>query len=220
MVKAVVFDLWQTLAAWPEEKSVELRQAWSQTLGVSPGALDELWNGDDLYRLRESGPIAAAIAALYEKLGVDADLDGLLARRLDLTRAALVPVPGALSTLAELRRRGIATGLVSNCTEEVPLVWEESRFAGLLDVTVFSARAGHVKPDRRIYELACERLGVHPFECLFVGDGANGELQGAARVGMTPVLIHPPGQQPPWDGLEDWSGLRITSIPQVLGLVA
>ncbi len=220
MVKAVVFDLWQTLAAWPEERSVELRQAWSLSLGVTPDALDELWYGDELYRLRESGPIAGAVAALYEKLGVDGDVQDLLARRLELTRDALVPVPGAVSTLAELRRRDVATGLVSNCTEEVALVWEESRFAGLLDVTVFSASAGYVKPDRRIYELACERLDVHPSECLFVGDGANGELQGAARVGMTPVLIHPPGGQAPWDGLEDWSGLRITSIPQVLDLIA
>ena len=220
MVKAVVFDLWQTLAAWPEQNSVELRQEWSRSLGVSPRALDELWDSDELYRLRETGPIAGAIAALHERLGADTDVEELLARRTDVTRAALVPVPGALLTLAELRRRGTATALVSNCTEEVPLVWEESRFAGLLDVTIFSARAGYVKPDRRIYELACASLAVEPSECLFVGDGANGELEGAARVGMTPVLIHPPGEQPPWDGLQSWSGLRITSIPQVLDLLA
>ena len=36
---------------------------------------------------------------------------------------------------------------------------------------------------------------------------------------MRPVLIHPPGEQPPWDGLASWDGLRINSIPQVLELV-
>jgi hypothetical protein len=36
---------------------------------------------------------------------------------------------------------------------------------------------------------------------------------------MTPVLIHPPGERPRWEGLEDWSGPRVTSIPQVLDLV-
>jgi FMN phosphatase YigB (HAD superfamily) len=55
--------------------------------------------------------------------------------------------------------------------------------------------------------------------CLFVGDGANDELGGATRVGMTPVLVHPAGEVPAWDGLESWSGLRITAIPQVLALV-
>jgi len=38
-------------------------------------------------------------------------------------------------------------------------------------------------------------------------------------VGMTPVLIHTAGQDPAWEGLRDWSGLRITSIPQVLELL-
>jgi hypothetical protein len=37
---------------------------------------------------------------------------------------------------------------------------------------------------------------------------------------MTPVLVHPPDEDPPWDGLAEWRGLRVTAIPQVLELVA
>lgn len=219
MIRAVVFDLWQTLAVWPEEKSSALRRAWATTLDVSVDRIDELWYGGDLYRQRETGPIAAAIAALYEAVGATADVDAILARRLQLTREALVPVAGAVSTVLELRDRGIATGLISNCTEEVALVWEDTSFAGLFDVAVFSATAGCMKPDARIYELALEALGVTAEETLFVGDGANDELAGAERVGMTPVLVHQEGQDPFWDGLRDWSGLRVTSIPQVLDLL-
>ena len=76
-----------------------------------------------------------------------------------------------------------------------------------------------MKPDREIYELACTGLGVDPSDCLFVGDGANDELRGAERAGMTPVLVHPRGEDPRWDGLGDWSGLRVDAIPQVLDLV-
>jgi putative hydrolase of the HAD superfamily len=219
VVRAVVFDLWQTLAAWPEEKSVELRRTWADALEVAGPELDELWHGEELYRLRETGPIAGALAALYERLGVEGDVGELLARRLELTREALVPVPGSLATLAELRQRGLALGLISNCTEEVALVWDESPFAGLFDVAVFSATAGCAKPDAAIYELALRGLGVPASESLFVGDGANDELAGAARAGMTPVLVQLDGP-PAWNGLEDWSGLRIRSIPQVLELVA
>ena len=125
------------------------------------------------------------------------------------TRGVVVPVAGAIETLEELRRRDIATALVSNCTEEVALVWEESPFAGLLDVAVFSATAGCMKPDPRIYELALEGLGVRAADALFVGDGANDELAGVERTGMTPVLVQPDGADPPWgDGLERWPGLR------------
>jgi putative hydrolase of the HAD superfamily len=77
-----------------------------------------------------------------------------------------------------------------------------------------------MKPARQIYERACAELGVEPAECLFVGDGANDELRGAQDVGMRPVLIHREGEEPHWENLREWNGLRITSIPQVLELVA
>lgn len=98
-------------------------------------------------------------------------------------------------------------------------VWDESPFAGLFDAVVLSATAGCLKPDRRIYELVLAELGIDASECLFVGDRANDELEGARRVGMTPVLVHPEGDEPVWDGLGDWTDLRITAIPQVLALV-
>lgn len=219
MIRAVLFDLWQTLAVWPEEKSSALRRAWARTLDVPVDRVDELWYGGDLYRLRETGPIAPAIAALHEAVGATAEVDEIVARRLDLTRGALVPVAGAVATVRELRDRGVATGLISNCTEEVALVWDDTPFAGLFDVTVFSATARCMKPDAQIYGLALEALEVPARATLFVGDGANDELAGAERVGMTPVLFHPEGQGPLWDGLRGWTGLRVTSIPQVLDLL-
>jgi putative hydrolase of the HAD superfamily len=219
VVRAVVFDLWQTLAVWPEERSVALRRWWSESLGVAAERIDELWYGGDVYELRESGPIAPAIARLHETLGVAGDVDEVLARRLELTREALVPVEGALPTLAALRARGVATGLVSNCTEEVPLVWDETPFAGVFDAAVFSAAAGCLKPDPRIYERVLAELGVRASEALFVGDGANDELEGARRVGMTPVLVCGRDGAPAWDGLVGWSGLRVAAIPQVLELL-
>jgi putative hydrolase of the HAD superfamily len=219
VVQAVVFDLWQTLAVWPDDESHDLRRRWSDRLGITVEELDEHWHGTERYRRRETGPIADAIEALHDAIAAEVDIEEVLAWRLELTRSALVPTAGVVATLAELRRRAISTGLISNCTEEVALVWEETPFAELFDSAVFSAIAGCMKPDRAIYELSCSGLDVDPTECLFVGDGANDELQGAQAVGMTPVLFHREGQDLRWDGLRDWPGLRITAIPQVLDLV-
>jgi putative hydrolase of the HAD superfamily len=217
VIRAVVFDLWHTLAIWPEEQSAEVRRIWSSALGVPVDRVEELWLGEDLYRLRETGPIAPAIEALQKALGSSADVAEMIARRSELTREALVPVDGSLETLRELRERGVRTGLISNCTEEVALVWDETPFAGLLDVAIFSATAGCMKPDRQIYELALAKLGVPASDALFVGDGANDELRGAREVGMTPVLAELDGAPP--SGVRDWDGLRVTAIPQVLDLV-
>lgn len=220
MLRAVVFDLWNTLAFWPEEESRRLRRRWAASLGVAPEAIDELWYAPGAYERRESGPIADALAAVHTSLGVNGDVAALLESRLEVARRALVPIPGAVETLGELRVRGFRLGLVSNCTEEVALVWDESPFAELFDAAVFSATAGCMKPDRRIYEQMLAALGVAAEEALFVGDGANDELEGARRVGMTAVLVRHVEEGPLWDGLESWDGPQIASIPQVLDLVA
>ena len=218
-VRAVVFDLWDTIVAFRPDESERSHRTIAERIGVPYERFREVWYGDELYRSRNTGPLAPCFSAACEALGVEADVDELVGWRREFMRRELVPRPGLLETLEGLRARGLRVGLISNCTEEVADCWPETSFAPLFDGAVFSATAGLAKPDPEIYRLAARELGVEPEECLFVGDGANDELRGARDVGMTPVLIHRKGQDPPWENLRDWDGLRITSIPQVLGLV-
>jgi putative hydrolase of the HAD superfamily len=218
--RAVVFDLWETLIRWPRDESRELRERWSEQLGVTPKRLEELWYGPGAYERRESGPLLPILRAICEECGSDADPNDVFAWRVELARKALVAPPETIAALKELRRRRCLLGVISNCTEDVAIVWPETELAPLFDAALFSATAGCMKPHPRIYALACSELGIEPGECLFVGDGANDELAGAARAGMTPVLIHRAGEEPEWDGLREWPGLRVTSIPEVLELVA
>ena len=103
------------------------------------------------------------------------------------------------------------------CSEDVPIVWPETEFAGRFDTETFSATTGLKKPDAEIYLYTARILDVEASECYFVGDGANDELAGAARAGMTPVLMAT-GREPDWPEVREWSGLRVTSIPEVLEL--
>lgn len=219
MFRAVVFDLWMTLVTPPRHAFDEFRRTWSEALDVPTERLDAVWLDAEGYRRRETGPIRDAIVDVGERLAIDVEVEAILALRLEFMRDVLVPDAGVVETLTELRRRGMRTALVSNSTEDVALVWAETPFAGLFDTAVFSATAGFMKPDREIYELALRELPASASETLFVGDGANDELEGARVVGMTPVLVQP-GVAPQWDGLEGWQGRRIASIPEVLELVA
>lgn len=218
-VRAVVFDLWDTIVDFVPDDGDALHRRIADRLGVPYERFREVWYAEELVRSRNVGPLAICFGTACRILGVEADVEELVGWRRDLTRHALVPRAGLLETLAELRARGLGVGLVSNCTEEVADVWPETSFARLFDVAVFSATVGIAKPEPAIYRLAASRLGVEPAECLFVGDGANDELRGARDVGMTPVLIHAAGKDPIWDGLRDWQGSRIQCLPQVLELV-
>jgi putative hydrolase of the HAD superfamily len=216
--RAVVFDLWDTIVEFVPDEADALHRRIAKRLGVSYERFQEVWYSEEAVRRRGVGPIAPCFTAACEALGVEADVEELVSWRRDLTRKALVPRTGLVETLIELRERGLRVGLVSNCTEEVVDVWPDTSFARFFDAAVFSATAGCAKPDPKIYELATDALGVASFECLFVGDGANDELGGAERVGMTPVLIHRAGEDPPWEGLCGWPGLRVTSVSDVLDL--
>ena len=83
---------------------------------------------------------------------------------------------------------------------------------------MLSFDAGLAKPDARIYELALNGLGVRGERCLYVGDGSDGELSGAANAGMTAVLIRAPYDRA--DGArEAWTGEAISAIPEVIDLL-
>jgi len=214
VTRAVVFDLWDTLVDFDVEGSIAVQTAMAKRFGRDPEEFRRAWN--DTRATRETGPLAPSLAAF----GAD---EALVRELVELRTAAarrwLVPREGVIETLRELGARGLARGLISVCSEEVAVLWDESPFRGLFEATVFSCSVGLAKPDPRIYLLACEQLGVEPAEALFVGDGANDELAGAERVGMRGVLIHRPGKAPYWPGALDWPGARVTSIPEVLELI-
>jgi len=206
-LRAVIFDLWETLIDWDADAAAAMVGRVSELAG---GDFTDRWNRS---QTRYVGPIRPALA----EAGVPAAvLEEVCAMRLEYIRESVVPRPGAVETLRELRRRGLLVGLITVCTEDVERIWPESEFAGLFDAEVFSSQVGLSKPDPRIYALCAELLGVEPGEAVFVGDGANDELAGAQRAGMRALLIHRPGDPPLWPEVQTWDGLRVTSIPQVL----
>jgi putative hydrolase of the HAD superfamily len=212
---AVIFDLWQTLVPWDMDGANRFYDEMAEAVGIEPERFREAWYSG--HADRATGPIADHLRGLFQELGVEPDLEELLAMRREWAKRSLRPRPDALETLAELRRRGHRLGLISVCSQDVPHVWNETPLAGALDELVFSCDVGLSKPDPRIYEIACNRLGVGPADCLFVGDGANDELPGAERVGMTAVQLRVPGEEVTEPGKE-WRGATISSLDEVLEL--
>jgi putative hydrolase of the HAD superfamily len=212
-MKAVIFDLWDTLVEWPVADAEVLKQELAALVTVNPEEFERRWRGG--YRASQTGPLADS----YRALGLpDEHIKAHVAARHAFARRSLRLRGGARETMAQLRERGVKLGLITVCSEEVPAAWPETELAGLFDAETFSSDSGLMKPDPEIYLTTARALGVDPADAMFVGDGANDELGGAARVGMTPVLFVPRGE-PQWKGLAGWNGLRITTLDEVLALV-
>jgi putative hydrolase of the HAD superfamily len=117
-------------------------------------------------------------------------------------------VPPALDALD---RTGATIGIVSNFE-----MWLEDLLGrlGVRDrfaVRVISGVEGIEKPDPAIYRLALDRAGVAAADAAFVGDNPEFDVEPAAAIGMTPVLIDRRGRHPAF------TGLRITDLRQLAG---
>lgn len=100
---------------------------------------------------------------------------------------------GAIDTLQTLRQRGYRLGLVSNIDErEFREFLAHPPFAACFDATLSSEAAGSCKPDSGIFRIALEQAGCSAKDAVFVGDTPAHDIDGAAALGMTTVLIHEP----------------------------
>jgi putative hydrolase of the HAD superfamily len=224
--QAVIFDLFGTLIddfaasarsvvtemaaalALPHE---QFMSAWNETLEMRIiGAFETV-----------EANIEYVLNAMNEHARVE-QIQRAVEVRMKCIGRVLQPRPDAVSTLAQLKTQGFQLGLISNASIEIPMLWGETAFADLIDEPIFSSRVGMKKPDIRIYQLACERLGVGPESCLYVGDGEDLELAAAAKVGLNPVLIRSPNKQymsASHQEAKEWQGATVTRLSEILQLV-
>lgn len=226
--RAVIFDLFGTLVddlRYPRRQEVKHRRWKAEAATILQVPIEDFTRAwSETLPLQSIGAIKGPLEPykfICEVLGSNVSEEQLkcaVSIGLEYVRCALRPREGALETLSRLREADISTGLMSNCLADTSDLWPSTPFAGLFDASILSFEVGMVKPDPGIYELACERLGVEPSDCLFVGDGGSNELTGATNAGMDAVLIRAPGDTENGDR-EDWQGIRISSVTEVLTLV-
>jgi putative hydrolase of the HAD superfamily len=221
--RAVLFDFFGTLTCSVQRGPQHA--AIARSLGCDPDALVAVL--DRSFHARARGRFGSAEATLRwasRQAGGDPGRDTVRAAQAARVDALLTDTrlrPDAVATLRALRRRGLRTAVVSDCTYELPAFLPRLPVAPLLDARVFSVEVGRCKPDPAMYLTACRRLGVPPRECLYVGDGGSRELTGARAVGMTAVRLAAPdlGNHLVFDADLDWPGPSVTSLDEAVGLV-
>ncbi|MER6205899.1 HAD-IA family hydrolase [Streptomyces sp. NPDC001642] len=116
-----------------------------------------------------------------------ADLADALHGRSQVSEAWL-PYPDTGEILRSLRGRGIPVAVVSNIGWDIRPVFRDHRVDALMDAYVLSFECGVKKPDPRIFQTACDRLGVAPDDALMVGDEPVADI-GAAGLGCRVHLV-------------------------------
>jgi putative hydrolase of the HAD superfamily len=204
VVEAVLFDWNNTLVqfTWDDELLAEGHRAGLLAVGSGTDPADFTSRYREVV-LRRATP-DDDYGDLLRELGVD-DVDRFADAEHEAWRPALAVLGSAHALLDSLHARGAKTGLVANSWPDPGrLLRADAARLGLaerLDAMVFSEEVGSRKPQPEIFLHVLGLLGVEPEHAVFVGDGLETDVRGAARVGMTTV-------QALWFRAEDTPGIE------------
>ncbi|MFH1143163.1 MAG: HAD family hydrolase, partial [Candidatus Eisenbacteria bacterium] len=188
---AVLFDLFHTLI---DLSAAPAHTSTPRLLGIEAAVWSRVVMEESPHHAlgTEIDPVES-IRRIAHRINPAIPMERILAAarcRPERFRAALLQVrPEVLELLGDLRRLGLRLGLISNAGLDEIACWPESPLATLIDTALFSCREGVMKPDPEIYLRAAGRLGARPADCLYVGDGASREHEGASAAGMHTVLM-------------------------------
>lgn len=202
--KAFIFDLYGTLLSSPPPT---LHREIPRVLGVKAGAWLNLVRNKLLTQPFGSAEELAHFICEELAPGYDGERE---ARCVEIITGQLEHVetlPGTISLLSFLKRRGYRLGLLSNLSSSYKQPFEESELAKHFDEHFFSCDEGTKKPDPSAYLTTCNRLGVPPEATTFVGDSFKLDVEGPRSVGMHAIQVGEPGT-----GLTETHMLGLTDL--------
>ena len=197
-IRAVVFDIGGVLEITPRGGDPahllpEMIARWESRLGLEPGVLDARITAMDtqLKSVGKDGELGTIseeewVTELARATELNPEqLDAFLRDFWDVYLGA--PNAELIAYFASLRPAYTAALLSNSMVGAREQEEERYHFAEMTDLIVYSHEVGMAKPDRRIYELTCERLGIEPAETLFVDD-APVNIAAAQAVGIHTIL--------------------------------
>ncbi len=189
MIKAVIFDLDNTLIDFMKMKRIACEQAIDAMIdsGLTLNKKEAL---EKLYKIyfKEGLEDPNIFQKFLKKTTGDVDYrklsHGIVAYR-DARTGFLKPYPGTKKILTSLKDRGLKLAIVS----DAPKIKAWIRLVNmgiddLFDIVVAYEDTGRRKPSSLPFKFALKKLKLKPEECLMVGDMPHRDMKGAKRIGI------------------------------------
>ncbi len=189
MIKAVIFDMFETLVTLFEGKTYFGENIAADT-GIDPEVFRKEWHSIENDRSTGKLSIEEGLEIVLKRLGVYSKEKVALAcsnRLLSLDDTFSNIPEESVQLLKDLKTKGIRIGLITNTFSDERDYIRKSELFPYFDVALISYEQGICKPDLRLYSKMTGLLGVEAGECLYIGDGGSKELYAAREAGMHPV---------------------------------
>jgi putative hydrolase of the HAD superfamily len=193
MIRAVIFDLDNTLVDFMAMK----RQAIDAAINAMIDAGLQLSFDEARARIEQiyqekgiefQNVFDQLLYDVFKKVDYKILSAGIIAYR-RAREAALVPYPHVYMTMTELLKMGVRLAVISDApAREAWLRLVYLNFHHLFDLVLTFDDTGERKPSPVPFKKALKLLHLKPSEALMVGDWAERDMVGAAKVGMKTVF--------------------------------
>ena len=206
MIKAVLFDLDETLCDSDTAWNIAVKEAFQRLCehepNVSQEVITEAWTAvhQKLFQQLDAGKCSMAevrdrrFGCLFKELSLPIDrameeLSDFFCSRY-LTSLRLYEDVTVLEKLHAYHVGIITNGAHDDHTDSQLSKVRHLGLSERIQSLTISGEIGVRKPNLEIFEVACERANVLPKEAIFVGDSVQNDIVGANRTGITSVLIN------------------------------
>ncbi|MBS3168309.1 HAD family hydrolase [Candidatus Woesearchaeota archaeon] len=182
-MKAIIFDLWGTLAYT------------EPFIGEVIEKINELINEKEVFtKLRRNWYTEyLTTEGFFEKLAKEIKLD-------EKTRIRVIEIwdsqiknarlyPETIETLEELKTKNIKLILISNTTPIGEQKVKKLQIEKYFDLILYSFREGITKPHKKIFEIVLEKLKLNPDDIFIIGDQLDTDKKGADSINAKFILI-------------------------------
>ena len=218
MIKAVVFDLWDTLIL---VKGVHPIIQIREFLELSNLDLyDFSLSFERAIMLKPFSSMKDAFKEVLLEFNVEPTPENVLQLSDIWTKTmGQLEFPKEIQkALLDLRSK-YKLGLLTN-TDIFSISFVRSKFniENYFDQVIMSYDVGVVKPDKEFFQLLLNKLGVEPGECLMVGDNLYNDIVPAKELGMKTLLVDFKNR---WEGKKgiETTDIRVASMEDFLNIL-
>ena len=189
MIKAVIFDMYETLITL-YESPLYFGSQIALDAGIEEDKFQRLWSVAEEDRTIGKITLEEILEKILKENGCysESKIEYIVRKRIKCKEEAFNHLHSEiLPMLWSLKEKGILIGLISNCFSEESVVIKKSILYPFFDAVCLSFDEGMQKPDQAIFCRCIDKLNVQADECLYVGDGGSCELEAAKMIGMKAV---------------------------------
>ncbi|OGI77261.1 hypothetical protein A3C57_02935 [Candidatus Nomurabacteria bacterium RIFCSPHIGHO2_02_FULL_33_12] len=184
MIKAIIFDLWETLGT----KNVGISKSLQDKFDIQKTP-DFMHLYESAVQLKKWESEENMATNFLKEFNIEKNQENIK-YVVDLFKEGLEEATmfdGMKKLLGELKKN-YKLGFISNTTVFEAMILDKWGIRDMFDVVSFSWELGMKKPTKEMFDITLEKLGVKPEESIFIDDGENNVLK-AKELGLNGIVF-------------------------------